>query len=80
LLHSLQLVSPRYDMLALLHEDERGCLFDLCRDHRRLAYKLDAMGLCPSCRTQLDTCGIDSAAVDAASAIVASLQREACPA
>lgn len=78
LLHGLQLASPYYDLESLLHEDERGCLYDLCRDHRRLAYKLDAMGICNSCRTLLGNRGIDVARVDAASAEVAVLQRQAC--
>jgi len=77
LLHVLQLKSPAYDLDLILHEEERGCLFELCREHHRLAYKLDAMGLCPACRTRLDAWHIDAASVDAASAVVAELQRRA---
>ncbi len=79
LLHALQMASPSYDLEGLLHEEERGCLYDLCREHQRLPFKLDAMGLCPSCRAQLDSWGIDAGIVDTAALKVADLQRRASP-
>jgi hypothetical protein len=75
--HGLQLAAPYYDLESLLHEDKRGCLYDLCRDHRRLAYKHDALGICNSCRTLLGNQRIDVASVVAARAQVAALQRQA---
>jgi len=58
-LNGLNNASARYDLLALAHEDTRGCLFDFCLDKRAMEIKLQTMDVCEACRDGLAGMAID---------------------
>ncbi len=62
--HGLRTQSPRYDPLALAHDVNRGCLFDLCVDKAEIAVKLQAGHVCAGCITALGALAIDGQRVE----------------
>jgi len=50
-------------MLAMAHEEARGCLFDFCGLRAEIEIKRQTMDLCPSCERELGLLGIDLDAV-----------------
>lgn len=58
LLHGLRAGYPAYDPDALMHEETRGCLFDLCVDKADIPEKLLHGIICPECRPKLEQLGI----------------------
>jgi len=63
LLHGLRAPGARYDPLALLHRETRGCLFDLCIAKAEIAVKLRAPHICADCVRGLGDAGVDAASV-----------------
>jgi Ca-activated chloride channel family protein len=68
-------VAPGYDPEKLLHDETRGCLFDLCRDRRDVEIKLQAADLCEDCTRRLGRMGVDVGAVRQVAEAVRSLAR-----
>jgi hypothetical protein len=73
--HGLHVASPAYDSAVLLHEETRGCLFDLCRDRRDVEIKLQTADICPACTARLEQMGVDVEAVRRVAEVVRSLAR-----
>jgi Ca-activated chloride channel family protein len=57
-LHGLRFSSAAYDPAALLHEESRKCLWDLCRDRADLVPKLRSGQICPLCQRELTMLGV----------------------
>lgn len=47
------------DPRQLLHEESRGCLFDLCLQKQDINLKLRSGSICPTCRQRLADAGVD---------------------
>ena len=58
LLHGLRGGYPAYDPQLLMHEQPRGCLFDLCVNRTDIRGKLLRGTVCPECRPRLEQAGI----------------------
>jgi Ca-activated chloride channel family protein len=79
LLHAPAILSPQYDLAALLHEESRGCLYDLCADSARLGDKLRALAICPSCAATVEALGVSPRLLAEGCAIVSTLASNALP-
>lgn len=66
-------------MLAIAHEETRGCLFDFCGLRSDIEIKLQTMDLCPSCERGLGGFRIDLDAVKGLCEAVRELARPAPP-
>jgi len=72
-LHGWRAVCPTYDPYRLLHEQTRGCLFDVCRDKTAVEAKLRAGVLCWRCRWKLRRAGVSTGPLREALAAVRKL-------
>jgi Ca-activated chloride channel family protein len=77
LLHGLRSFGDAWDPDLLMHEETRGCVFDLCRVRSDIDVKLHAASLCGSCRERLRHARIDTGFVDACLSVVRDLSAAA---
>jgi hypothetical protein len=62
-LHALRLLARGFDPTALVHQETRGCFFDLCDTRAETEAMLRAGTLCRSCARALVAAGVPPATV-----------------
>ena len=75
LLFGMNVLCPDENPLDWVHEETRGCLFDLCRHKREIEIKLETMDICPSCEGQLKQRGLLTQPIRALCTAVRALAR-----
>lgn len=78
LLHGFRALCPGYDPTRLLHEETRGCIFDLCRRRKDITSKLQLGDICEDCRNGLAHAGAPFDAFFAFCARIRSLSQGVC--
>ena len=63
IVHALGLLAPGLNPIDLLHEQTKGCLFDLCERRVELVAKLTQGKLCRPCAQRLSEGGVEPARV-----------------
>lgn len=63
LLHGLRTVNRVYEPSMLLHQENKGCLFDFCIDKKSILLKLQSGVVCEPCTQGLNRMGLNSLSV-----------------